>query len=367
MKGVSSLSVLQQYKCPCCDGAIEFDGVAQAMRCPYCENEFDIQTLVSYDTELKSQGQDDMRWQTSGHNQWYMGETNGMLVYQCQSCGGEVVGDQTTGATSCPYCGNPVVIAGQFSGDFKPDYIIPFATDKQAAMAALKKHYQGKILLPKIFKEQNHIEEVKGIYVPVWLFDTNANANIRYKATRVRHWSDSQYNYTETAHFSVRRGGTIGFARVPVDGSTKMDDTLMESIEPYDFSKAMYFHTAYLSGFLADKYDVDAQQSILRANERIKHSAEEAFAETAMGYTTLIPVESTVQTANGAMHYALYPVWLLNTTWNGKNYHFAMNGQTGKFAGDLPMDKSLLTKLLAISMAIATGVSFLASWLLWMI
>lgn len=361
------MSVLQQYKCPCCDGAIEFDGAAQAMRCPYCDNEFDIQTLVSYDQEVKTQGQDQMNWQEPAQNQWQPGETNGMLVYQCQSCGGEVVGDQTTGATACPFCGNPVVITGFFSGDLKPDFVIPFATDKKAALEALKKHYGGKKLLPKVFTEQNHIEEVKGVYVPVWLFDTYAAANIRYKATRVRHWSDSQYNYTETSHFAVRRGGHIGFSRVPVDGSTKMDDTLMESIEPFDCSKAVTFHTAYLSGFLADKYDVDAQESIQRANERIKHSTEEAFASTVQGFSTVVPVNTSMQLHNGSMKYALYPVWLLSTSWEGKNYIFAMNGQTGKFAGDLPMDKSAYMKWLLAILGIGTAASFLLSWLLWLL
>ena len=135
-------------------------------------------------------------------------------------------------------------------------------------------------MLPKVFKDQNHIDEVKGVYVPFWLFDADADAPVRYKATRVRSWSDSNYNYTVTSHYAVIRGGNIGFERVPVDGSTKMADNLMESIEPFDFSDAVDFQTAYLTGYLADRYDVDAQQSIDRANQRIKQSAADAFSGT---------------------------------------------------------------------------------------
>ena len=198
----------------------------------------------------------------------------------------------------------------------------------------------GKRLLPKIFKDQNHIDEIKGVYVPFWLFDTDVDAKVRYKATKVRTWSDSNYNYTKTSYFMVHRGGSIGFEDVPVDGSTKMADDLMESIEPFNCAEAVDFQTAYLAGYLADKYDVTAEESIDRANERVKKSTEQAFAETVIGYETVTAENTSVQFHGGKARYALYPVWLLNTTWNGNRYTFAMNGQTGKFVGDLPVDKA---------------------------
>ena len=359
------MAVLQQYKCPCCDGAIEFSSAAQKMKCPYCDTEFEMESLQAYDQVLQQETGDDMTWDTAAGGEWTEGETEGLRVYVCQTCGGEIVTDEHTGATACPYCGNPVVMMGQFAGDLKPDWVIPFKLDKNAAVEALKRHYTGKRLLPKVFADENHLREIKGVYVPVWLFDTDAEANLRWKATRTRSWSDSNYIYTETQHYSVTRGGTIGFQRVPVDGSTKMDDALMESIEPYDFSEAVDFQTAYLSGFLADKYDVDSEQSVTRANERIRRSTEEAFTATVGGYSTLIPVSNQVSLRNGAAKYALYPVWLLTTEWNGKNYIFAMNGQTGKFVGDLPMDKAAYKKWLFGIAGAVTAACFAGSYLLW--
>ncbi|MBR6562982.1 MAG: hypothetical protein IKK70_03490 [Clostridia bacterium] len=361
------MSTLQEYKCPCCGGAIEFDSASQNMKCPYCDTEFELETLKSYDDILKTDSGDDMQWDSNAGSEWSEGESDGMRVYSCKSCGGEIVADETTAATECPFCGNQVVMMGQLSGDLKPDYVIPFKLDKAAAIAALKKHYEGKRLLPKVFKDQNHIEEIKGIYVPFWLFDTDADANIRYKATRVRHWSDANFVYTETSHYSVLRAGNIGFERVPVDGSTKMADDLMESIEPYDFSQAVDFQTAYLAGYLADKYDVDADTSIERANSRIKKSTADAFAATVSGYSTVIPESTSIKLQNGVAKYALYPVWILNTDWNGQKYTFAMNGQTGKFAGDLPMDKSAYKRWL-FGIAGAVGAAILAvSYLAWLL
>ena len=230
----------------------------------------EMETLADYDSVLKNEASDDMSWESTAGAQWQEGEADGLRSYVCKSCGGEIVGDENTAATSCPFCGNPVVMMGQFSGALKPDLVIPFKMDKKAAKEGLKKHLTGKRFLPKIFKDQNHIDEIKGIYVPFWLFDTDVDAQVRYRATNIRTWSDSDYNYTETSHFMVHRGGSVGFEHVPVDGSSKMADDLMESIEPYDFSEALDFQTAYLAGYLADKYDVTAEESIERANQRFK-------------------------------------------------------------------------------------------------
>ena len=337
------MASLLEYKCPCCGGAIEFDSTLQKMKCPYCDTEFEVETLAAYDQDLQSDQADQLNWEAGG-GEWQPGETEGMRIYVCESCGGEIVGDETMAATKCPYCDNPVVLKGQFSGALRPDCVIPFKLDKEAAKAGLRKHLEGKRLLPKVFRDENHIDEIKGLYVPFWLFDADAGANVRYRATRVRAWSDPFYAYTETSFYSVIRSGTLGFQHIPVDGSSKMPDDLMESLEPYDFSAAVDFQTAYLAGYLADKYDVSAEESMERANERVKKSTEETFAGTVQGYASVTPESSGVQLKNGSAKYALLPVWLLNTTWNGQKYTFAMNGQTGKFVGDLPTDKGALNK-----------------------
>ena len=359
------MAVLQEYKCPCCGGAIAFDADLQKMKCPYCDTEFEMETLSAYDSELSQETADELAWESASTDTWR--EDDGIRSYVCRSCGGEIIGDENTAATACPYCGNPVVMMEQFSGSLKPDRVIPFKLDKQAAMDALKKHYQGKRLLPKVFKDENHLQEIQGVYVPVWLFDAEADADVRYKATKVRAWSDSRYDYTQTSFFALARGGHLGFQCIPVDGSTKMDDAMMESLEPYDYSQAVDFQTAYLAGYLADKYDVTAEDSIQRANERIKRSTEEAFAATAVGYTSVTPEYSSVRLQNGQTQYALYPVWLLNTKWNGKVYTFAMNGQTGKLVGDLPMDKGLYKKWFAGIAAAVSAAAFALSYLLWLL
>ena len=358
------MASLLEYKCPGCGGAIAFDSASQQMKCPFCEASFDIETLKSYDEALKNEPPSEMEWDIQSSAQWDEGEQENISVYNCESCGGEIICDDTVAASKCPYCDNPIVMTGKLSGALRPDCVIPFKLDKAAARQALTKHLEKKRLLPKIFKDQNHIDEVKGLYVPFWLFDTDTDANIRYRATKVRAWSDSSYNYTETSFYNVLREGSIGFDMVPVDGSSKMPDDLMESIEPYTYSDIVDFQTAYLAGYLADKYDVDAEQSIVRANERIKKSTEDTFAGTVKGYTRVVAEHSNIRLSNGKVKYGLLPVWILNTSWQDKKYTFAMNGQTGKLVGDLPLDRGAFWRWFFILTGILGAAAFGIMWLI---
>ena len=357
------MATLLEYKCPCCGGALQFNSEVQKMKCPYCDTEFETQTLKDMDEVLQQTSQeDDINWNSGGKQQW--GQDEDMNAYVCQSCGGEIIADATTAATHCPYCGNPVVLTGRVAGQLRPDLVLPFKLDKKAAIEAFGRHLKGKRLLPKVFKRENKIREIKGLYVPVWLFDADTDANLRYHATKVRTWSDRNYNYTDTSHYSVVRAGSLSFQDVPVDGSSKMPDDLMESIEPFDLTEAVDFQTAYLAGYLADKYDMDPEACEPRANQRIKASTEQAFAATVTGYTSVRPEQTNIRVENGQVEYALLPVWTLTTEYRGQNYLFAMNGQTGKFVGNLPIDNGAYFAWLAGIAGAVTAAGFLLANLL---
>lgn len=192
-----------------------------------------------------------------------------------------------------PYCGNPTVIPEQFSGILKPDYILPFKLSKEDAVSALKRHYKGKLLLPKLFRDNNHIEELRGIYVPFWLFDGEAEGSANYMATTTRVFRHGDTEITETSFYEVQRAGTLPFSRVPVDASRKMPDDYMDSIEPFDYAGLKPFSTAYLPGFFADKFDVSIEESSSRADKRCRQSLSDALQGTARNgrpYTSVTPI-----------------------------------------------------------------------------
>jgi DNA-directed RNA polymerase subunit RPC12/RpoP len=352
------MAALIEYECPCCGGRVEFDSSLQQMKCPFCDTVFDVAAMKERDEALHTQ-QDDMQWADNAGGEWCEDELKGMNSYTCQSCGAAIIADETLGASSCPYCDNPIVMTGKFAGDLRPDFVIPFKLDKNAAKAALSNHLKGKILLPKAFRSENHIDEIKGVYVPFWLFNADSDGTVYFRAQKIRRWEDANFQYKETSYFSLMRGGNMAFERVPVDGSSKMADDLMESIEPFRFNDAVEFQTAYLSGYLAERYDVTAKESEERANERIRKSVESTLRDTIRGYENIETESKSIRLHNGSYKYALYPVWILNTTWNGEKYTFAMNGQTGKFVGNLPVDKAAFWRWFVVLSIICTILAYI--------
>ena len=365
---------ITNYQCPACMGPLHFVGESGKLECDYCGSNFDVAEIealykekeqkaakAAEDTENAPETKDGSEWDVSGLNEDWGADAEGMRTYSCPSCGAELLCEATTAATSCPYCGNPTVVPGQFSGILKPDYVLPFKLSKEDAIKALKKHYLKKPLLPSTFSKANHLEEIKGVYVPFWMYDGKASGSAQFHATQVHTYTSGDYEITETSHYDVRRAGSLDFEKIPVDASSKMPDDYMDSIEPYDYSDLKPFSTAYLPGFLADKYDVSVEDSRERADKRCVGSLICALKGTVSGYTTCNETSRDIHLKRGKVHYALLPVWLLNTKWEGKDFLFAMNGQTGKLVGNLPVSTKRVIGLFAAIAAlfIAIGVTAL--------
>lgn len=328
---------VKEYKCPCCNATLIFGAGTQKMTCEYCDNTFDLSTVVACEESESLQSGTELHWEDVEMTQWSSQEESVMKSYICDACGGELITDDHTAATFCPYCGNAAILPSRVSGGLKPEGIIPFKTTKKDAQKAFLELCKGKPLLPKFFTTQHQIEKITGIYVPFWLYECSADFCASYKATRTHSWSDTNYIYTKTDHYLLRREADSDFSGIPLDGSSKMDDHFMESLEPFHYDEMVAFDMAYLSGFLADKYDVDAKVGEGRIRQRVETTMEDHIQSTFIGYSTVLPTNRQIQISHGKTKYVLLPVWLLNTKYQGKTYTFAMNGQTGKMAGSLPV------------------------------
>jgi DNA-directed RNA polymerase subunit RPC12/RpoP len=336
---------IKEYKCPNCSGAVKFDSGLQKMKCPYCDTEFEIAALDEYQKQLAIPEKDRFDLDTGkARIPWNESDLGDLSTGSCPSCGAELIGDRNTVATVCPCCGNTQIMQKRVQGLLKPEYVIPFQLDYNAAKEALKKFYKGKKLLPDVFTSENRINSIQGLYVPFWLFDAKAEGSVTFRAIRSKAWSDGNYDYSKTDHYSVQREGSIRFEKIPVDGSEKMDDNYMDAIEPFDYGKLKDFQTAYLSGYIAEKYDVGIEASRERAIKRIKNSVESEFRASIRGYTSITKERSSINAEDGKVAYSLFPVWILNTKYRNENHQFIMNGQSGLLAGRLPIDKGKVLK-----------------------
>ena len=139
-----------------------------------------------------------------------------------------------------------------------------------------------------------------------------------------------------------------------------MPDEYMDAIEPFDYNDLKDFDTMYMAGYMADSYDVDSKQDRGRAERRMKQTAIDQLTSTVNGYTSVMPVRTEVHLVDGAAAYAFLPVWILCTSWNGKNYLFAVNGQSGKITGEMPTDKMLFVRywlIIALVLFVLAGIA----------
>lgn len=337
------MSKVADNKCPGCGANIKFNPITQRWDCEYCGSSYNIEEFEKIQAKEAKKETDN--------------EKINIDEYNCPNCGAVVITDENTVATHCIYCGNTTIIKNRLQGEFKPDKIIPFKTQKQDAINAFQKFVEKKWFAPKEFHNKENIEKISGVYIPFWLYDCSSEGNITANATKVRHWTSGSYSYTDTDTYRCIREGNVEFIDLPVDGSTKFDDNIMDSIEPYDYKEFTKFNRSYLSGFLAEKYDLDNNEVYSRAEERMKNTLINNLKTSIHGYTSVVVTDSNVNIDKGQIEYALLPVWMMNIKYKDKMYTFAMNGQTSKMVGNVPIEPK---KLIRGSLAMFTLTTILS-------
>ncbi len=327
------------YKCPSCTHPLVY-GVEGRLKCEACGNTYDVEDMEL----LYGDGSAEKEFDWGDYKKKFCESSEKLtdtVVYSCRYCGAEIETERTTSATRCPYCDNEVVISTNLTEGLKPNAIIPFTVDRETAMKSVKEYFKGKKLLPKNFMSEHSIGKIKGVYVPFWLFDADVDGTMNLEGTKVKTWSDSDYRYTQTSTYLVSLDGDMRFEKIPVDGSIKMDDDLMDSLEPFYYTGLKEFNSGYLSGYIADRFDDDPDSSLPRASARMKKSAFTVFRNAGDdGFSSITLKNSRLDLSDPSVSYVLLPVYLLTLGYGGKNYRFAVNGQTGKVVGELPVSKS---------------------------
>lgn len=328
------------YQCPNCNAALEYENSSGKFRCFYCDSRFtdeEIKKIFTQNEELNLENNEQALTDEQQQQEEFTGQS---ALYTCPNCGAGVICDGLTASTRCHFCHTPVILSGRLSGDYKPDMIIPFYTTREQAEENFKKYLKGKFLLPKNFNSEATINNIDALYVPYWLKSGNCDVSMTAVGKIIRSWRSGDRRYTHTKVFHVERYAEMEFIRVPCDGSKRIDDSLMESIEPFNYSGLKPFSMSYLSGCKAEKYDVDKATAAVRIDERIKSASEaEIRKEAAKKYTHLESVNMNVNYLSQQYVYSLLPVWFLNYTYKGKDYAVVMNGQTGVLFGELPVSK----------------------------
>lgn len=315
------------HKCPSCNAKLPFNPMTQKWDCEYCGNQFDLEALKKYEDRPNKKKQIEAD------------------VYSCPNCGAEVVTNKNTSATFCVYCGNTSIIKNRLEEEFKPTYIIPFYTTKEDAIKSFKKFKKGKLFAPEAFNKKENIEKIMGIYVPYWIYDCDVEGRIRATGKKLDSYIRGTTMYIDEHFYSIFRKGSLKVKKIPVDGLSRIDDKIMSNIEPFNYKGLKPFKMSYLSGFFSEKYDINEKQASKTAFERIKPTAVEKLKATIRGYDTVEYIETEIDINTEKLEYVLLPLWILNIEYNHQTCFFAMNGQTGKVVGSIPIDKAKRIKV----------------------
>lgn len=366
MEGVILMAMLQKFQCLCCGGIVVYDSASQKIKCPYCETEFEAESVQSYLEDLQDAQENDLAWDCSDMGNWRFKELAGLRIYACKRCG-EFVCDSKMEVSGCPICARPVDQAEGLTDQKRPELVIPFALDKKSAKQVLKKQFDRKKLLPKVFKDEKHLEKLEGVYLPIWFFNANVEGKTVYKATQIRSRSDNTRDYTATMYYHVARAGSLDFPTVTKPGTSELNDELLKMLEPYDVQKATYLHTTHLEGYFAQQCDVGSDEWLDGINEQIKSNVTTSFRNTVKSYDHVTQQSVVLRLQNSNVQCILCPVWFLTIPWKRKKYTIALNGQTGKLAGNLPMDRKVFWNWYFSLFGAVAAISFLVSWLLWLL
>lgn len=342
--------MLLQYTCPSCGDDMAFDADAGTLSCESCGREDNLEAFQD-DYITKKFTEDEAK------------------EFHCNNCGAIVITDSDTTATSCSFCESNVVIADRLSGDLAPKMVIPFSISKEEARKTFRKWCKNGRFTPKGFMSANRIKNITGMYVPFWIYDLDNKVKLDAIGTKVRTYTRGDYIYTETKYYDIHRDIDIAYNKVPADASTKMNDKLMDTLEPFHYNDLKEFKTPYLAGYLAEKYNFDDEALYERVKAKIRPYIQSYVNGTIRGYSSVRDKKESVQTKNIRSTYVLFPIWMVYYDYNQQEHTFAMNGQTGKVVGKPPISKQ---KIATWTASIASGsfivmkiMSYMVGGVLW--
>lgn len=343
------------YNCPNCGAELKFNPNKNKLCCEFCESEFSAE-------EIENKHGEDTGYEKQKKSEEYC---NIMNEFCCPNCGAEILSDDDTAADICVYCQSPVVHKGKLSGQMMPDKIIPFRYGKKEAESRFRKFASAKWFVPSSFKSKKHADLIRGVYYPFWVTDADTYSELSANCTRIRVWRSGNTEFTETSRYNVVRGGSIHFEDIVTSAYSKSDKEMLEGVLPYPSSSLIPFSMAYLSGFKANKRDIERDAVSDEVKSRMKDYADTLLSATISGYTGVTKRSLGVNVHSAHWEYSLMPIWILNYVTPKKTYKYAMNGDTGKIYGELPVSpKKVLIACAAVFAVVAPIVGLIGGMFL---
>lgn len=343
------------FKCPGCGANMQYSPSTQKLVCDHCGGEVDI-TADTNVTERDFSELADHKWTEAG-----------LKTVRCNNCGATetIKGEEI--ATVCPFCSSPLVLEEQCFDSVKPDSLIPFALNREKGLLACKRWLKKRFFAPSKFKKDININTIKGVYYPIWTFDSTTDTvyagrlGKTYTTTR-RDSKGNTHTEVKIRYFNVSGTRRNYFDDVTVNGGRTISDKTLSRLQPFPQSKYVVYSSEFLAGFFANNYTVDPYTAFKTAEERMRETIRRQIIAS-YNADVVDYLNMCMNHIGKSFKYMLMPVYITAAKYRDKLYNQYVNGCTGKITGSAPVSPAKVTLVSVLGAAVVAGIVFLLKYL----
>jgi len=334
---------IHHYPCASCGADLVFEPRDGFLTCPYCGHK----EAIPESTERVEEQSFEQHLQIRPEQMAKLAVN--ALEVQCQSCGAKSIFTPPQVAGRCEFCGVQIVAQPKSTDPIiTPGGLLPFCVTQQQASASLRQWLSSIWFAPNDLKRFAQPEAIHGIYLPFWTYDANTTTNYTgergeyYYTTETYYERDAQGNQVQRTR-QVRHirwypaAGTVtgSFDDVLIPATTSLPSARLAALEPWDFAELRSYEPAFLSGFKAQRYQVDLKQGFELMKQVIAPAIESSVRSDIGGDEQRIDNLSTAYSEITFKH-LLLPVYAGAYRYNEKLFQILVNGRTGEIQGERP-------------------------------
>lgn len=356
----------ETFSCPGCGGRPLWDPESGRLKCPFCGTMSDVAQDHTAPDEYDIGAAPD-----SVPAAW--GEEK--RVVRCQGCGAQTILGPAETATACAFCGSPHVLEDQSEAGIAPESVLPFRVSEKAAVSAFRSWLKGKLFAPGKAKKLAQLGKITGVYLPHWTYDSDTASAYTGKA--------GHYYYVDVPVTVERNGKRVTemrrerrtrwepasghvehhFNDIVIPGSQRLEEALLETVQPYDLDALCRYQAGFLSGFQAEKPSVDVRAGWDGAQKRIDAAMQQLAYQDILAHADDAQVDGlSSRHSNVRYKLTLLPVYLSSFLYKGKPYHVLVNGQNGRCGGQAPVSALRVLAAIALIIALLVGGYYLMEY-----
>ncbi|MCR5117922.1 MAG: hypothetical protein K6A97_10480 [Lachnospiraceae bacterium] len=286
---------LYDIHCPSCGAPAYYDIRKHFYNCSYCGNSVGIDKAKSEHKGFREISRKKIKESAKQFD---------LKKAVCTGCGAQIVFDSGEAVANCSFCGRSLVRSNFVKTDIIPEFIVPFDITEEEAKDVLAGWCNENRRKKEARAIRKKLDDLKGFYLPYELVRGPVKCSV------FRIYGGSVYDCE-------------GFVdRVFVNCSGKLDNRLLDAMEPYNLDEMREFDFAYVAGHRVKTADISGDELIRRIDLEVGEDYKPVIRKIMETKAVGVKADSD----DVLRMPVLLPVYFLSFD----GYMAAVNGQTGK-------------------------------------